>query len=361
MIKHFFWLFIIILLSVGLGSLMQNDPGYVLIAVHGWQLQTTLVIFTLILVFSILALKYMLGIFSLPGQIQQYLTKRYAQKQLTQINQTILHFLCTDWEQVTHKIRADLDHWGLYLLAAQASKNDSARNKYLQLALDAAPAAFPEIILLQAKLQIEALQFEQAQASLNLIAQHRSVIWHHLQTKLDLHFKNYLALVQRLQSAQKLLKNQAWYTSALAKALVETLNTDNAWAWFKSLPKELRSQLAILSAFYPWLSNKAQFQVYLDRLIANPSIETLNFMSNLEPKTEWIARLENISPQTPTLMLCLGKWYAKQKLWGKALAYLKASQCKAALVELAKLYLNLGQSANAMQAMEKALKMEQQA
>jgi len=366
MIKHFFCLFILILLSVGLGSLMQNDPGYVLIAFQGWQLQTTLVMFVLILVFSILALKYILSIVLLPGQIQHYLTKRYSEKQLTQINQSILHFLCENWRKVTHKTHADVGHWGHYLLAAQASQetnNDSARNRYLQLALDAAPAAFPEIILFQAKLQIEALQFEQAQASLNLIAQHRSLIWHHLQTKIDLHFENYHALVQRLQSEQKSLKNQTWYLSALAKALVKTLNADNAWAWFKSLPKELRSELEILSAFYPWLSTNAQFQIYLDRLIAhpNPSIEILYFVSNLDPKAEWIAKLEDISPQTPMLMLCLGKWYAKQKLWGKALAYLKASQSKAALVELAQLYLNLEQSANAMQAMEKALKMEQQA
>ena len=91
----------------------------------------------------------------------------------------------------------------------------------------------------------------------------------------------------------------------------------------------------------------------------------LLILNQLSGQNEWIALLEKqskIHPKNHILFYMLGKMKAQQKIWGSAIIDLQRSielqPTHEAYTELAKLYLELHQTSNALVTMEKALEIK---
>jgi uncharacterized protein HemY len=378
MIKHIFALLVLSILCIGCASLVQNDPGYILIVFHDWQIQTSLVIFTLSLIFSMsliyTALRLLLSGLLFPSKLrhilQMWQQKRIEQEALLGIEA----YIHENWDLAYKKLEKHPHHpWYLHILAAQAGeelRDDAKRNLALKLAGEDTGVLATPLLIAQAKMQIKAQQFEQAQASLAQIPHEirsKLVIWDKLQAILDFHFDQPEAVLIRLESQSKRLIKESWYLpfyqTAVLRSLAQTLEPKVALRRFKALPKALQTLPKILEKFSPWIQTEKIFQKQIEDLLQakNPSKECIQLLSTLAPNATWITSLEQkltCSDYPAEIHYCLGKWYAQQQLWGQALSQLKQSQTQAAYVEMARIYLELQQTANAMQAMQQALKIE---
>jgi HemY protein len=379
MIKHLFYLLFVILITVGLATALQHDPGYILIAFHQWQIQTTLVIFILSLTLLLGAFFSLLTMFwsglKLPKKMYQYYQNWQIHHQEEQIHQALEAFFQEDWSMVDKKLRSTQLPWYLNLLAAEAAQKQNSlqkRDTFIKLALDEGQSPQISILLFQTHLLIQSKQFEQAEAILNRIPPKiakKNPFWYKLRFILNFHFKHYAAIIESLNQNQKLLKKMPWYFEFYQKALLKLIHPSMTEAevvkLFKNSPKIIQENLSVMKKLSPWLTNQKVFNHMIEDLILEDplSTELLQLLEELEPKESWIHQLEkqhHLDPQNLNILCCLGKLKAKQKLWGQALAYLKASKTKEAYLELAKIYLKLEQTANASEAMQAALRIETQ-
>jgi HemY protein len=150
-----------------------ETPGYVLVGIGHWSIETTLAAFVvaLILAFFILYIFFrLLGwLFRLPGQLK----KRGTHVKFNRSQEALIAGLVDsaegNWEQAEKILIKHASHSGAplihYLTAARAAQSRGAfdkRDEYLQKAADQAPGSNIAIGLTQAELHLSGNQFEQA-------------------------------------------------------------------------------------------------------------------------------------------------------------------------------------------------------
>ncbi|MDI1352729.1 MAG: heme biosynthesis HemY N-terminal domain-containing protein, partial [bacterium] len=169
--------FIILLGSVVLGIQLNNDPGYILIAINHWTIETTVwfALFSLFLLFLLVHLILQLThkITKTPAEIKQWNTRRLAQKAQAITRQGLIEYSEGYWKKAQdHLIKAlpNTDTPLLnYLTAARAAQkmgDSQLRDHYLREAQQSMPEAQIAVELTQAQLQLANHQWEQALATL---------------------------------------------------------------------------------------------------------------------------------------------------------------------------------------------------
>ncbi|WP_133128278.1 heme biosynthesis HemY N-terminal domain-containing protein [Legionella nagasakiensis] len=347
------FIFILLLASVWLGLQLQQDPGYVLIAMNQWTLETTLwvAVIGLILFFFLFYLLVALlnWILHVPASWKNWLAKHRAQKAQMKTRQGLIEFSEGYWLQAkNHLIKAlpDADTPLLnYLTAARAAQemgDNKLRDDYLRQAQQSMPEAKIAVELTQAQLQLANRQWEQALATLKhlqtLAPQHPYVL------KLLMHlykevrdWSQLINLLPELKSnhivsgdAYKRLQQYA-YLQAMSD-MIKQNQLQTLEEQFSSLPKSLKHDPELVALYCRSLIENQKYspaESLLRRCLSKQfNEELITLYGQIKHDLAQLDFAESLlreQPHSAALFLCLGRLSQMKSLWGKAKTYLENS------------------------------------
>lgn len=342
--------FIVLLGAVFLGVQLSNNPGYVLITINHWIVETTLwvAIFGLLIIFTVvhLFMQFCNKVIHLPTVVHQWHAKRLALKAQAVTRKGLIEYSEGYWQKAkNHLIQAipNTDTPLLnYLTAARAAQkigDSQLRDHYLREAQQSMPEAKIAVELTQAQLQLADHQWEQALATLrhlqDLAPRHPYV----LKLLLDLYqeVRDWPQLIKLLPEIHKhQIVSQEKYEElqlqAYWQSLADLIKQNQAEAvatFFNSLPKSLQMNAQIVSEYVRYLlasHDELQAQALLKRCLNkefNPQLVELygSFLCN-EDQLKFAESLLKKNQNSATLLLCLGRLCIAKHLWGKAKHYL---------------------------------------
>ncbi|HHF7345668.1 TPA: heme biosynthesis HemY N-terminal domain-containing protein [Legionella feeleii] len=372
-------IFLLLLASVYLGIQLSRDPGYLLVAINHWTVETTLLVAILALIISFVLFHAILLVMAKlgkgPAAFRHWQTKRRVQKARAKTRQGLIEFSEGYWAQAkNHLIKAlpDTDSPLLnYLTAARAAQemgDNQLRDDYLREAQQSMPEAKIAVELTQAQLQLANKQWEQALATLRHLqdmAPHHpyvlKLLMHLYQEVKD--WPQLIALLPELKKNQvitgqafEILRKQTYLQSIseLAKySQVEALTKMIA-----SLPKALANDPVLMAEYCQFLltqNDQMQAESILRRCLRKEYHEELiSLYGQVKGDDQQLAFAESLlkkAPHSAALYLCLGRLSLNSHLWGKAKNYfeksLELSPTAEAYAELGKLLEKLNDQSGA--------------
>jgi HemY protein len=380
-------IFLVLLISVIMGVQLSRDPGYLLITINHWSLETTLWVAAIALILAFLLLHGFLSLVAKlsrsPKALRRWQAKRRALKAQAQTRQGLIEFSEGYWSQAqTHLIKAlpDTDSPLLnYLTAARAAQemgNNQLRDNYLREAQQAMPDAKIAVELTQAQLQLANHQWEQALATLrhlkDLAPRHPYVL--KLLMYLYKEVKDWpqlIALLPDLKKNQVVIGNayEKLQQRTYLKALSDLAKQDQPEALAKMirhLPKKLAKNPELMAVYCRFLlsrnENEQAETVVRDCLRKLYDEQLINLYGQIKSNDRQLAFAESLlkkHPNSAELYLCLGRLSLNNNLWGKAKIYFEKSISlaanPAAYEELGKLLERLSDQTGACQAYRQGL------
>ncbi len=351
-------IFLVLLLSVLLGIQLSHDPGYLLITVNHWSIETTLwfALITLILGFVLLHGLVLLisKVHRSPRTLRRWRAKRRALKAQARTRQGIIEFSEGYWSEAqNHLIKAlpDTDSPLFnYLTAARAAQemgNNQLRDDYLREAQQAMPEAKIAVELTQAQLQLANHQWEQALATLQhlkyLAPRHPYVL--KLLMQLYIEVKDWPQLIALLPELKKnrvvlgkdfdQLRQQTYlnYLSDLAKYG----QANDLKKLVKQLPKKLAHNPELMVVYGEFLLSQKEHEL-AEKIISNClgkqfDEKLIGLYGQIKSNAKQLAFAETLlkkQPHSAELYLCLGRLSLNNHLWGKAKIYFEQSLSLAA-------------------------------
>lgn len=353
--KKLFFIFLILFLAVGLGFIIQHDPGYVLLAYDDWRIETSVWVGVILLILS-----FVLGYFSirllkhtssLSNKWQNWGQGRKQRDALRLTNKGVLEATEGRWAQAETDLIKSAEHSPTplvnYLTAARAAQQLHAyerRDTYLRTAHHCYQEADIAISLTQAHLQVESQQWEQALATLQHL--HRIAPKHNFALKLLHHvyleLKDWPGLLNILPNLRKYkvlpedeveIVEKKIYVTLLRKSLDMNNWTDLNKTW-DIIPKSWRHNPEIVHLYCQGLIQQQQSVLALPLIEAtlkrhwNSQLITLyGIIPPVEKGSKQLSYAErwlSHHPNDPTLLLCLGRLSIREKFWGKAKDYLES-------------------------------------
>lgn len=346
-------IFIVLLASVWLGIQLSHDPGYLLITLNHWSIETTLwvAIIAVILLFFLLhnLLLLVAKIGRSPASIRKWQAKRRVIKAQAKTRQGLIEFSEGYWSQAkNHLIKAlpDTDSPLLnYLTAARAAQemgDNQLRDDYLREAQQSMPDAKIAVELTQAQLQLANQQWEQALATLrhlqDLAPKHPYVL------KLLMHlYKEVKDWPQLIALLPELKKNQVvsgktyerleqqTYLQAISD-LTKHPHPEALTKMVKSLPKNLAHDPELMAEYCRFLLShneheRAESVLHhcLRKQYDEKLITLYGQVKGNEKQLTFAESLLKKHPHSAELCLCLGRLSLKNNLWGKARGYFEKS------------------------------------
>ncbi|MBA2656675.1 MAG: protoporphyrinogen oxidase [Tatlockia sp.] len=380
-------IFLILLASVFAGIQLSRDPGYLLVSINHWSLETTFWFALLSLVLAFLLVHGLLlvtaKLLRSPKTLNRWRAKRRNLKAQARTRQGIIEFSEGYWSEAqNHLIKALPDSDSPlfnYLTAARAAQemgDSHLRDNYLREAQQAMPDAKIAVELTQAQLQMADKQWEQALATLehlkDLVPRHPHVLkllmnlykeikdWSNLITLLPQLKKNRVACGNSFE-----LLEQQVYCEAFSD-LAQQGQGDALNKMVKNLPKNLRfhSELMAIYGRYLLSENKQEQAEATIRncLRKNYDVKLISLYGQIKANTKQIVFAESLihsHPHSADLYLCLGRLSLNNNLWGKAKMYFEQSlslnPSPAAYEELGKLLERLNDQSGACIAYRRGL------
>ncbi len=342
---------LVLLASVAAALFALPDPGYVLMGYGNVSVETSLVVFVIVLLVGYLALRTLAGLWRVPVRIRRWSGQRQLHKLSRRYDAAVVELVSGKLERAERQLgrladdaRAPL---AACLSAAHAANRlgaDERRDRYLALALKRFPDAEPATCLVQAELQLARKQFDQAQTTLEylrgLMPRNREML--RLQMQLYLGQPDWDKLRELLPELRrsKVLGHEQWQRLAVqvyqerireltSARDVETLK--NGWA---QLPPPVRQDHALLALYIEQLVRlgehdqaegllREQLSEYWDDRLVYLYGELEGSDSAVQQKMaeKWLVRHD----RDAVLLLTLGKTSLRNRLWGKARSYLEAS------------------------------------
>jgi len=374
-----FIIFLILLASVWLGLTLSHDPGYLLITINHWSIETTLAVAVIGLVITFIILHTLLVLINrinrLPEDYRLFKAKRRAQKAQAKTRKGLIEFSEGYWSSAKkHLIKAlpDTDTPLLnYLTAARAAQemgDNQLRDDYLREAQQSMPDAKIAVELTQAQLQLANQQWEQALATLrhlqDLAPHHPYVLKllaHLYQEVRD--WPQLIALLPELQKnrivtgyAFEKLRRHAYHQAMLD--LIRLSQADALHKMVKNLPKSLKYDSELNASYCQFLIHNNQqvlaetiLRTCLRREFDNQLISLYGEINVSEKQLPFAESLLKKHPDSYALLICLGRLCLAQDLWGKAKSYFEQSiavkPTPEAYLELGKLIERFGEQADA--------------
>ena len=176
--KLLFFIILVLFGAISLGLITMENPGYVLIAREPWSIEMSLTVFVILqLVGSValyLLLHMLVRLWNTPLEVARWRTKRRNRRARASLVQAMIALTETNWLEAeknalieVHSGEFPLANYLLAAYAAQKHGHYEKRDEYLALAHQSAPQDSLTISMAQAQLQIMALQYEQALATLS--------------------------------------------------------------------------------------------------------------------------------------------------------------------------------------------------
>lgn len=346
---------LILLAAVSAALIARNDPGYLLISHGAWRLETTLALAVIALLAGFVAFYYLIrllvNIWRTPRRLSTWQRGRLAHKARATLTRGLIQLEEGEWyaaEQnlIKHAEAGDppLLH---YLAAARAAQRQGAherRDNYLRLAHQSTPSADVAVGLTQAELQLSHHQTEQALASLThlrrLAPKHAYVLKLLMKLYVELHdWRALLELLPELRKRQIINAEQAEQLERRAyagllnmAARVQTLQ--HLHATWSSIPKRLRLCEDVLLGYVQQLRLRGEelhCEALLRETLKKNWSDALAYVYGLVQGPDPVKQLAYAEAwlkdhdKNAVLLLTLGRLAARNRLWGKARAYLEAS------------------------------------
>lgn len=380
-------IFLVLLGSVWLGLHLQGDPGYVLVTIHHWTLESTLWVSIGIIVFAFIIFHLLFVALSwlshFPTSLERWRSKRRALASQTKTRQGLIEFSEGHWKSAkNHLIKGlpDADTPLLnYLTAARAAQemgDYTLRDDFLREAQQCVPEAKIAVELTQAQLQLANRQWEQALATLrhlkDLSPNHPYVL--KLLVELYQEIKDWPQLIQLLPDLKRYhvvqgenfsqLQYRAYYQALFE--LIKSGQPATVETFYKSIPKHLLRDPGVITLYSGYLLEQHEYvqaEYYLRdglRHEFNASfIELYGMLPTEVARYEFMESLLKKHPHSAALHLALGRLAEKKQLWGKAKTLFEESIQQAessfAYAELGLLLEKLGDQAGAFTAFRKGL------
>ena len=338
--------------AVIVALLAMEDPGYVLIAVGEWTIETTVALTVVILLLSFCIIYYsiraVLRMLAVPGSLRHWQKQRHEHKAVKSLASGLIDLAEGQWQTAEKRLMKyveDSDASLLnYLAAARAAQEqgaDQRRDHYLKLALENHPSADIAVGLTQAELQLNQHQLEQALATLRHLHQlspkHPQVLkalaglyqslgdWNHLLEIVPLLRK------RKAMKAEKItdLSQQAYLRLLQAASLFAELS-----AIWTRIPESFRENEVLLSVYVRQLLKMGESDLaepLLRRSLRRKFNESLLMLygkiDSAEPsrQLELVESLLEDHGRDAIALLTAGRLCLRNKLWGKARSYLEAS------------------------------------
>lgn len=345
--------FLILLGAVALGVQLNKDPGYVLIAINHWTIETTVwvAVFGIIILFIVLyfLLRLCQKISHTPSALTQWHSKRLAQKAQAITRKGLIEYSEGYWLKAKNHLIQALPNTDTpllnYLTAARAAQkmgDNQLRDDYLREAQHSMPEAKIAVELTQAELQLANHQWEQALATLkhlhDIAPRHPYVL--KLIMQLYQEVKDWPQLITILPDLKKhrVVNQQEFellqYNAYLQRLidLVKQNQPEVVDAFFHSIPKPLANEPNIIAEYVRFLLKKGDYTTasnLLQRALRkdlNPQL--IGLYSALPSNEKQLAFAEGLlkkNTHSAALYLCLGQICMKQQLWGKAKYYIEKS------------------------------------
>ena len=332
-----------------------DNPGYVLIGIGHWSLETSLVVFavTLIIGFFVFYMFFrLLGwLFRLPGQIKSRGKNIKFNRSQEALIAGLVDSAEGNWEKAEKVLIKHASHSGAplihYLTAARAAQSRGAfdkRDEYLKKAADQSPDSSVVIGLTQAELNLSGNQFEQALETLTRLhsidPSHASVLkllhqtyqhvgdWQGIRKLIpSLHTNKIL-----MEAEVKLLETQAY--SQLLKQSAEKGNAEETQALWSEIPDYIKSMPGVSAIYFAAMIN-ADGGADIEQELANTlsinwdetllvlfgSIKSRDVAKQLETAEKW----SSLHQEDAVLLTVMGKLAVKCGETFKAESYLAKS------------------------------------
>lgn len=354
MIRFILILFGVLLASVYLGLWLEHDPGYVLVTVHHWNIETTfwiaalaLVLLTIVLHIFLLTLRRIIGI---PQYWRQWQQVRRLNKAQTKTKRGLIEFSEGHWHTAKKHLIAAAPNVDLplvnYLTAAKAAEklgDHRLRDQYLHQAQTAAPDATIAIELTQAQLQIDNQEWAEALETLKALQiiapDHPYVMQLYVQVyQATQNWSELLAIIPKLKPSStyserdiQQLKKQA-YTHLIQTWLYHSEPEASHKPPLHTLPSDLKHDPDIVAAYGRYLLHLEQYplaeKTIRECLKHNHTSELITLYGQLPIDHTRISFIESLlrdHPESAALHLCLGQIFLNQKVWGTAKSHLEKS------------------------------------
>ena len=347
------WIFFILLLSVSLGAHLEDDPGYVLITMSDWTVETTLWVAVIGLMIAFVVIHLLLSLLtwmgSRPSSFAHWRAKRRALASQKKTRQGLIEFSEGHWSRAKNyliKALPDADTPLLnYLTAARAAQemgDNQLRDTFLRDAQQCMPEAKIAVELTQAQLQLANRQWEQALATLRHLQDIAPNHPYVLKLLVDLYqeVKDWSLLIALLPDLKrnKVVAGEAYVAlqhHAYLQALMDLVKQDQPGvieSFFGRLPKQLAQDPVFVVIYSRYLLEHQQVVEAESRLrqclrheVSEPLLDVYGQLPVDTARLDFIESLLKKNLHSASLHLCLGRLCQNHQLWGKAKTYFEAS------------------------------------
>jgi len=387
--KGLFKIWLVVLAGAGIGVLLVQDSGYVLLSAGLYTIEMSLALLVLLigLLFTALyfGIRLLIRTYRLPHDVRGWKQRRGARLAQNAMTRGLLEMSEGNWRTAEKRLvrYADRSETPLlnYLAAARAAQlqgEHERRDAYIRLAHENMPSADVAVSLTQAELQLADHQLEQALATLrhlrSVAPKHTYVLrllrrlyeqlgdWEHLRELIPELRRRKVEPAEELRVLE--IKT---HRALLEQAFISTdeSHLEQAWA---AVPKSIRMTPDLVSDHVGYLQERRQ-DVQAEKLLRealkqgwNAQLVELYGLLDCPEPGKHLSRLEKFlkdHPEDPTLLLTLGRLSLRAQLWGKARGYLEACVNRNgpidAFRELGHLLEHMNEDDNALQVYRQAL------
>jgi len=359
--KNIVYFLIALIVAIAASFLVNNwlqgfdNPGYVLMGVGHWSLETTLSVFAVSLIIGFFVLYFFFRILGWLLRLPVQLKRRGASVRFNRSQEALIAGLVDsaegNWERAENVLIKHASHSGApllhYLTAAKAAQSRGAfdkRDEYLKKAADQAPDSGVAIGLTQAELHLSGNQFEQALETLTRLhsidPSHATVLkllhqtyqhvgdWEGIRKLLPSLNTNKVLMEAEI----KLLETEAF--SKLLRQSAEAGNVEGIQALWGEIPGYIKKIAGISAIYFAAMINVgagAEIEEELATVLAVSwdqtllvlfgSIESKDVLKQLELAERWLS----LHQDDAVLLTVLGKLSLKCLDTEKAESYLSKS------------------------------------
>lgn len=326
---------------------LLEDPGYVAINFRGYLVEMSVPVLLgvfVALVFAVWAIRKLVIAPRLIGEAAgRYRAGRAGQKLMRGMIEVAEGNFARGEKLLARSASTSDAPLFNYLQAARAAHlqgSDQRRDEWLRLAYEHTPAAANAVLLTQAELQLDRGQHEQALATLRRIEEDSRDHSYALALLGRLYFRlgdwDHLAeILPRLKKHGRVTQDtiNAWSVRVHREMLGRAADGDAVADAWKQVPRNLRSDLEILDAYFSALIRIGQHEKAEKEIVAALKsewrgplvrlfglVEGPNASKQLKRAELWLSD----HGDDPDLLLTAARLCLRNELWGKARSYLES-------------------------------------
>jgi HemY protein len=348
------WLLLALLALVGsvaVALVALPDPGYVLVGYGKHSVETSLLVFIVVLGLVYLGLRALASLWHVPVRVHRWEQRRHDRRMRLNFDGATRELAEGRYHRaerhLTRLLRSQQAPLQAYLSAAAAASHqgaDQRRDQYLQLALQRQPEAEISILSQQAELQLASGQSDQAQTTLTRL---RKLAPHSTRTlrlslQLYLQQQDWQQLRELLPALRRseVLDHDHWQKLAVQvyreqlQAFSDTTELENLNTNWKQLPPPVQQDQGLLAVYIEQLMRLGAHDQagrllrqrlnhgWNERLVyLYGDVQEEDASAQQKQAEKWLEKY----PQDAVLLLSLAKISLRNQLWGKARSCLEAS------------------------------------